>query len=688
MDTFQTPNLSQDTNLVMPQATPVTPDGPTPGRRLWLKIVIIAAAAIVLAGLVMTYLVVLRGKTALGRKLQDKIWHQMVDTAAGQPTDSVGSISYTDSGTFNFVPSKAAAALSQGIELTPEEAAEIDKFAFTLDSLKLAIAYSGYLNFNDINNPKADMHVEESLTNQGTTYTVSADVKAQDKSGFIRYDFNEALGNVKLFNEFIGGIEENKGKWFRFSDPDHQEDLKELSGILSLQGSPKSKVRDAKRVADVRQIASALELHFNDHSGYPEAENGLPKGLVPAYFNDLPTAPVPADGKCLDKFNSYVYTPKGQPSGDVYPDYEMTFCLGADAGGLPAGNTVLTPMGINPNSACAEGPDCYKDAVAAEEMEENVYRQILRDNRPFSIKSFKGFSLVSGKLTAHYELQLEKDSVRKMIQGFTKESMAQEGYENKELEDFINQVTEIFLDKFQVQDYQVWVGVTDKQVYKSVMVTNAVSITKTADMIYQKILSGEVRQATDDLLKPARQSSRDAKRLADMRQLASGLELYYNDNNGYPGGKDGVPVGLTDLYMAAIPTSPTPVDSPCTDYYNNYWYTPTGTSYPGINGTLVYPSYTYSFCVSQDIGGVQAGNRILSPQGFDGTPPPIVDTELSPPEDYSKKFIEIVLSVLRELPWDAQVSIESTVKQYGGDKAIDLPVDFEDGLAQDPVPYY
>ncbi|MCF7820369.1 MAG: prepilin-type N-terminal cleavage/methylation domain-containing protein, partial [Candidatus Pacebacteria bacterium] len=35
-------------------------------------------------------------------------------------------------------------------------------------------------------------------------------------------------------------------------------------------------------------------------------------------------------------------------------------------------------------------------------------------------------------------------------------------------------------------------------------------------------------------LNSARQKSRDAKRVADIKQIQTALELYYNDNNGYP----------------------------------------------------------------------------------------------------------------------------------------------------------
>jgi hypothetical protein len=167
-----------------------------------------------------------------------------------------------------------------------------------------------------------------------------------------------------------------------------------------------------------------------------------------------------------------------------------------------------------------------------------------------------------------------------------------------------------------------------------------------------------------------------------MRQMASALELYYNDNNGYPDGKDGIPSALIPAYIGVVPTSPTPVDAPCTDYNNTYWYQPSGTptqvTAPSGGTVKVFPAYTYSFCLGADTGGVAAGKRILSPSGIDGAVP--VNQVYSPANetDYGKKIENMILDALRQMPWDAQIRIESSLKNYGVDKHIDLPADFVD----------
>lgn len=89
-------------------------------------------------------------------------------------------------------------------------------------------------------------------------------------------------------------------------------------------------------------------------------------------------------------------------------------------------------------------------------------------------------------------------------------------------------------------------------------------------------------------LSSARQKSRDAKRLSDMKQLSTALELYFNDQGSYPvvtslvlggtGAKCLGPSGFADacatqpVYMVTVPANPTPGGS-------DYTYTGTATAF-------------------------------------------------------------------------------------------------------------
>jgi len=87
-------------------------------------------------------------------------------------------------------------------------------------------------------------------------------------------------------------------------------------------------------------------------------------------------------------------------------------------------------------------------------------------------------------------------------------------------------------------------------------------------------------------LNNARLKSRDAKRVADVKQMQTALELYYNDMNLYPPDSMVTPTNAfgiyststngTTTYMQTIPTPPTPPVGP--DAYS-YTQDESGASY-------------------------------------------------------------------------------------------------------------
>jgi prepilin-type N-terminal cleavage/methylation domain-containing protein len=104
--------------------------------------------------------------------------------------------------------------------------------------------------------------------------------------------------------------------------------------LLSLN-SARQKSRDAKRVSDVRQIASAMELYFNDYNGYPPATTNL----VPNYIGTWPTYPTPSDTGC----STTAYAFSGTPTST---SYALPFCLGNQTGGYAAGVHTVTQSGV------------------------------------------------------------------------------------------------------------------------------------------------------------------------------------------------------------------------------------------------------------------------------------------------------------------------------------------------------
>lgn len=115
--------------------------------------------------------------------------------------------------------------------------------------------------------------------------------------------------------------------------------------------SAREKARDAKRVADIKQIQTALELYYNDNTdtGYPVATGTLGSGDYgclgtggwEATGADCGSSPymalVPTDPQAS---SNYAYESAG---GE---EYEITFVLEGTTGGLDAGTHVASEAGI------------------------------------------------------------------------------------------------------------------------------------------------------------------------------------------------------------------------------------------------------------------------------------------------------------------------------------------------------
>lgn len=108
--------------------------------------------------------------------------------------------------------------------------------------------------------------------------------------------------------------------------------------------------RDSKRVNDINEIRSALNLYYSKYSQYPTAvtpgQSFTINGTI--YLSTVPTNPQPYDdGSCADGSPSpeYVYT---QTSSGL--SYTLVFCLGYKQDSIPAGINKAIPEGIVPGS--------------------------------------------------------------------------------------------------------------------------------------------------------------------------------------------------------------------------------------------------------------------------------------------------------------------------------------------------
>lgn len=116
----------------------------------------------------------------------------------------------------------------------------------------------------------------------------------------------------------------------------------------------------------------------------------------------------------------------------------------------------------------------------------------------------------------------------------------------------------------------------------------------------------------------AREKSRDARRLSDIKQIQTALELFYTDNNSYPTSTSPVELGSANyacLNAAGFGTAP------CADAYMGL--VPED---PGNTGTYQYQSadgstYTLTTALEGEVSGL-SGSVVATPSGLTASSTP------------------------------------------------------------------
>jgi len=279
---------------------------------------------------------------------------------------------------------------------------------------------------------------------------------------------------------------------------------------------------------------------------------------------------------------------------------------------------------------------------------------------------YLGREKINGKTTLHFKNSLDKQALKgvvdQYVQLLSREFKDSNGYEAKpEDVNLINEIAGQLIDKIEIKEFETWVGLSDFHLYKVHLVTNAPSV---ISLVKQLMSAGP--------LSVAREKSRDAKRLADMRQMASAFELYYNDYNGYPEAAAGKPVDISPTYIGMVPTTATPADGTCTDFYNGYWYKPMGKK-KVVNGKTLYDSYQMTFCLGADAAGYKAGIAKLTPQGITSgiacptTPEQCAKVDTSTVTEDVKQQVRDFIS---KLDFSATILTDADYSDYG--KKVDL----------------
>jgi len=120
--------------------------------------------------------------------------------------------------------------------------------------------------------------------------------------------------------------------------------------VLALN-TARAKARDAKRISDVKQIQTALEMYYNDVNDYPKDASITPGQAIfsnnGVFLRQIPSAPLPTDGSaCGSNVTEYVYTYSPATTGGN-ASYQIRYCLGSTVNSI-TGNQMqtATPAGI------------------------------------------------------------------------------------------------------------------------------------------------------------------------------------------------------------------------------------------------------------------------------------------------------------------------------------------------------
>ncbi|TAN33015.1 prepilin-type N-terminal cleavage/methylation domain-containing protein [Patescibacteria group bacterium] len=114
-------------------------------------------------------------------------------------------------------------------------------------------------------------------------------------------------------------------------------------------GNARTKARDSKRLSDLKQIQTALELYYTDNSGYPAAATGQNLGVTGGSYVCLSSAGFAATG-CADPYMAVV--PKDPKAGQNYvytstasSSYSVVATLEGNMNGM-SGTVTLSQSGI------------------------------------------------------------------------------------------------------------------------------------------------------------------------------------------------------------------------------------------------------------------------------------------------------------------------------------------------------
>jgi general secretion pathway protein G len=166
--------------------------------------------------------------------------------------------------------------------------------------------------------------------------------------------------------------------------------------VVSLNNA-RSKARDTKRVADAKQIQTALQSFFIDKGRYPTAIEWNSGSIyststfgTTTYMTVVPNAPSQADGGCDSRYNQFIYS-----AADNGKAYNLSFCLGNNSGSLSDGGACLNALGLSSDFCpCDENTLCGLHCFYGDQ----IYNTVAIGNQCWFQNNLNIGTMISSKL--------------------------------------------------------------------------------------------------------------------------------------------------------------------------------------------------------------------------------------------------------------------------------------------------
>ena len=222
-------------------------------------------------------------------------------------------------------------------------------------------------------------------------------------------------------------------------------------------------------------------------------------------------------------------------------------------------------------------------------LEEDIYK-IFEVREDFGVESLDD---VDGKVF-HYEIGFDRVNTELLLNRIKNEvdSEWKDGFD-----DMLEEMDGKFWNEVEKRSFDVWIGKKDYYLKKV-----------------------EFKTSFENPLDQASGSSQDARRISDIKQIQTGLEMYFNDANSYPISPDPVVLGVGNLKSICFSaTSATGFLANPNDCSSNI-YMRSMPSDPG-GGQYLYQSfdgksYTIDFVINSNVAGFEAGMLSASPSGL------------------------------------------------------------------------